>query len=184
MNEADDLRAFLDHGWQRLSRGVADRRAGARHPVLATVSPEGWPEARTVVLRAANRAEGWAEVHTDPSSAKLAAVRHNPRAQLHVWDPKVDLQIRLYVQVHVLTGDAVADRWAQVPEGSRQAYGKSPAVGAPIAAPFEYTVLGRPEDFAVLVCAIARIDLLELGTQHRRAVFEAANGWSGQWLSP
>ena len=38
MSDPSDLNAFLDHAWQRLSRGVADRRSGARHVSFATVA--------------------------------------------------------------------------------------------------------------------------------------------------
>lgn len=41
--------------WRTLERGVADAAHPARRPTFATVSPEGWPEARTVVLRTADR---------------------------------------------------------------------------------------------------------------------------------
>jgi len=33
---------MLDLAWQRIPRGVYDRRAAARYPTLATVSKEGW----------------------------------------------------------------------------------------------------------------------------------------------
>ena len=57
----------LNDVWQRLGRGVADRKAPARHPVLATVGKNGG-EARMVVLRGADRATGCLEVHTDRKS--------------------------------------------------------------------------------------------------------------------
>lgn len=40
------LPTTLDQVWQRLSRGVADRRAFASHPTLATTGDAG-PEARS-----------------------------------------------------------------------------------------------------------------------------------------
>jgi pyridoxamine 5'-phosphate oxidase len=42
----------------RLIRGVRDRHAPTRHPTLATVTPDGRPQARTVVLRAADQPAG------------------------------------------------------------------------------------------------------------------------------
>ena len=55
----------------RLLRGVRDRRAPTRHPTLATVTPDGRPKARTVVLRAADKQAGILELHTDLHSAKV-----------------------------------------------------------------------------------------------------------------
>ena len=94
MSDPHDLSAFLDLGWQRLSRGVADRKAAARHPVFATVSPDGMPEARTIVLRAADRETATLEVHTDGGSGKIRSLQAHPVAQLHVWDERVKLLIR------------------------------------------------------------------------------------------
>jgi len=184
MSDPSDLAAFLDHAWQRLSRGVADRRAAARHPVFATVSPDGWPEARTVVLRAADREAAAVEVHTDASSAKVAALTHTPRAQLHIWDDKPRLQIRLCARVEILQGDTVADHWARVPDMSRAAYGKSPPRGAPIPAPFDYREDRAQAAFTVLRCHLERVDLVELGEAHRRAAYRKVDGWAGQWVVP
>ena len=118
MSDPNDLGAFLDTAWQHLQRGVADRRSPARYPTFATVSPDGVPEARTVALRKASRSDGCVEVHTDIVTPKVAALRAHPRAALHVWLPRADLQIRLTTTVHILTGDQVIEAWDQVPPAS------------------------------------------------------------------
>ena len=48
---SEQLDTLHTHAWHRLIRGVHDRHAPARHPTLATVSPDGMPQARTAVLR-------------------------------------------------------------------------------------------------------------------------------------
>ena len=55
---SNELGTLYGHAWHRLIRGVHDRHAPARHPTLATVSSEGLPHARTVVLRQVDRARG------------------------------------------------------------------------------------------------------------------------------
>lgn len=98
-----------DHAWQRLIRGVNDRHAPSRHPTLSTVSPEGLPQARTVVLRAADRSRCRLEIHTNLYSAKVDGLRHTPVAALHVWESGSSLQIRLLADVTITTGaDAAA----------------------------------------------------------------------------
>lgn len=176
--------ALLDLAWQRLGCGVADRRAPARHPVLATVSPDGWPEARTVVLRAACRDTATLEVHSDAGAAKLRSLACCPRAQLQVWDPRPALQIRIAATVTVLQGADAAARWARVPGPSRTGYGRRPAPGTPIATPLAYDSPGDPAGFAVLRCHILSLEVLHLGTPHRRAVFRAADTWRGSWIVP
>ena len=184
MSDHNDLGAFLDLGWQRLTRGVADRRAAARHPVFATVSPEGAPEARTVVLRGARRADGTVEVHTDGGSDKVMSLRANPLAQLMIWDEKAKLQIRLSTSVDISHGNAVVDRWQNVPDGSRIAYGASPKPGTPIPSAASYTKLASLDWFTVLTCRIESIELMQLVDPHRRAVFKASAGWAGEWRVP
>ena len=184
MTDPNDLGAFLDLGWQRLTRGVADRRAAARHPVFATVSPDGAPEARTVVLRGASRADGTVEIHTDGGSGKITSLRSNPKAQLMVWDEKAKLQIRLSTYVTIHQGAEVSDRWKNVPEGSRIAYGASPNPGTPIPDAHAYTKLSSLEWFTVLTCRIESIELMQLIDPHRRAVFQRDSGWKGDWRVP
>jgi hypothetical protein len=183
-NWATTLEGLFDQAWLRLVRGVADRRAPARHPTFATVSPDRWPEARTVVLRAADRAAAMIEVHTDLQSSKVTALRANPRAALHIWEAGAHLQIRLSASVSILSGPEVADIWARVPDPSRQSYGTVPAPGQPIATALDYAKPADPHSFAVLRCAVQQMDLVHLGPQHRRARFLRADGWAGQWLAP
>ena len=181
---ATELDSLWAEVWTRLSRGVRDRRAPARHPTFATVSPDGWPEARTVVLRGADPVNAMLEVHTDLRSAKVAALRVNPRAALHVWDAAAQLQTRVEAQVTLLTGADVAEIWARVPDPSRQSYGTTPAPGQPIAASLDYDKTPDQATFAVLRCQVEAVDAVHLGPRHRRARFERQNSFSGQWLSP
>lgn len=170
--------------WESLSDGVARRDAPARHPTFATISPAGWPEARTVVLRRADRAARVVDLHTDLHSAKVESLRRTPQAALHVWDEAYRLQIRLSTVVTIRSGAEVAGLWARVPDPSRQSYGVIPPPGTPINAALAYEKRPDPATFAVLDCAIVAVDLVHLGDQHRRAGFSAATGWVGQWLSP
>lgn len=181
---ATELDTLLAQVWARLVRGVGDRHAPARHPVFATVAPDGTPEVRTVVLRAADPAAGTLDVHTDLRSAKVAALRHQPIAALHVWDATAHLQTRITASVKVLTGDAVAALWQRVPDTSQAAYGTMPAPGTPITAALDYRKTPDPAAFAVLRCTVQGIDAVHLGPNHRRARFDAADGWHGQWLAP
>lgn len=174
------------HGrvWQTLGRGLADRRSAARHPTFATVSPDGWPEARTVVLRAVDAERRTLDVHTDILSAKVDSLREYPRAAFHIWDEKQKLQLRLEAEVEILSGDAVADLWAKVPDPSRQAYGTDPAPGTPIDDALAYSKPADPAAFAVLRCQVIAIDVVHLGADHRRACFTRDSDWVGEWLAP
>lgn len=181
---AQDLSSLHAQVWTRLMRGVQDRRAPARHPTLATVTPDGRPDARTVVLRAVDQGAASLDIHTDTHSAKVAHLRASPFAALHVWDSGAHLQIRLDCAATILTGPEAAELWARVPEASRLAYGSDPAPGQPVAHALAYRQHPDPARFAVLRLQARTLDVLHLGPQHCRARYDRADGWAGQWVAP
>lgn len=181
---AQALDTLYDHAWQRLIRGVHDRHAPARHPTLATVSPDGFPQARTVVLRAADRAQHTLDIHTHLQSPKVADLRDKPVAALHVWDSGSRLQIRLQADVVIAQGEEVEGTWAKVPPHSRAAYSRSELPGQPLPSALAYQPQPDLSAFAVLHLRVRVMDLLHLGTDHRRAQFSREQGWVGQWLAP
>ena len=158
--------------WARLVRGVRDRRAPTHHPTLATVTPDGMPQARTVVLRAADKGTGTLDIHTDLHSAKVAGLRRTPFAALHLWDATARLQMRLEATATILTGPDAAVVWAGLPDASRQSYSCQPAPGRPIAEALDYARQPDPASFAALRLTVPMIDALHLGPNHRRARFD------------
>lgn len=181
---AADLAGLHAQVWTQFTRGLRDRDAPTRHPTLATVTADGLPQARTVVLRAADRRAGSLEFHTDIHSAKVTELRATPFVALHVWDSAAQLQMRLEGDVTILSGDDVAKIWARVPAPARLAYGCTPAPGKPIADGLSYTKKSDPAAFSVLRLRILAMDIVHLGRDHRRARFTRANNWAGQWLAP
>jgi len=181
---ARQLDTLFDQAWQRLARGVYDRHAPARHPTLAMVSPDGLPKARIVVLRAADKSLGRLEIHTNLHSSKIADLMAKPVAALHVWDGGSRLQIRVEADVQIACGPDVVATWARVPAQSRTAYSSSHLPGRPIPDALAYDNQPDPVVFAVLSLHIRALDLLHLGTHHRRARFLREDQWAGQWLAP
>ncbi|WP_299143002.1 pyridoxamine 5'-phosphate oxidase family protein [uncultured Tateyamaria sp.] len=184
MSDPNDLQAFYDLAWQHLARGAADSRHPARFPTFATVSPSGMPEARTVAMRRASVSAREVEVHTDVDTPKVASLRHAPFAALHVWVPRADLQIRLTTKVEIVTGPAVDAAWASVPVASRVSYGTNPLPGTPIDHVHAYEKPTLRARFAVLLCAVTEMDIVQLGARHRRAFFGADTDWHGTWVAP
>ncbi|WP_439154056.1 pyridoxamine 5'-phosphate oxidase [Yoonia sp.] len=170
--------------WGTLSRGVTDASHVARRPTFATVSPGNWPEARTVVLRSADRAGAALTIHTDLYSDKIASLRSSPRAALHIWDAEQVLQIRLQADVTIQSGPGLLPLWDSIPDHAQQSYGARPPPGRPIAQALDYAKRPDPATFAVLHCDLAYIDVVHLGAIHRRASFSRDRHWGGQWLSP
>ena len=151
---------------------------------MATVSPSGRPEARTVVLRGADPAEATVEVHTDSETAKVKALRDIPYAAFNIWIPDAQLQIRLSAKVEILKGAIIEQQWAAVPAASRVSYGTTPAPGVPIDAVYAYEKQANRDRFTVLKCIVQEIDLVHLGPRHRRAAYTREDNWKGTWLAP
>ncbi|RUR34138.1 pyridoxamine 5'-phosphate oxidase family protein [Vreelandella nanhaiensis] len=181
---AEKLPLLYDHLWARLIQGVGDRHTPARHPTLVTVSENGMPQARTVVLRGADKQAATLAIYTDIHSEKVNALSATPVAALHVWDAGEQLQIRIKANVTILTGESVSEQWQRLPEHTRSAYSSSPAPGEPIADSLAYTKTPDKSAFAVLWLDIQAIEALHLGQCHRRAAFKRTDNWAGQWLVP
>ena len=181
---ARSLDTLHAQAWKRLARGVADRRAAARHPTLATVDAHGRPQARTVVLRAADRETGELRIYTDRQADKVAEVRATPWAAVHVWDQSAHLQLRLVAKVDVLTGSPVESIWNGLSEHARRCYGFGPASGESIDAATAYEVMPSLDAFAVLALRAETMDVLHLGHRHRRARYSRSDDWAGTWVVP
>ncbi|MCT4577582.1 pyridoxamine 5'-phosphate oxidase family protein [Donghicola sp.] len=187
MSEAThvSLSALLDFGWGRLLAGAQSRDAAARHPTLATFGLSGWPEMRSVVLRAVNPDTGTLEVHTDVASEKVSELREAPNAGLHVWDPSASLQIRLRGKMKERPRKELPPIWEGVPDQARKVYGGHPYPGYAIQSPYDHTDDPQLDRFAVLKFEVAEIELLLIeADKHKRALYRRVNGFSGQWLAP
>ncbi len=175
---------FLDFAWGQISRGKADKKSPARHPTFVTSSADGFPNARTLVMRRSDRKNNQIEFHTDTASSKMLVLEENPRAGIHIWLPKVQLQIQIEVVVEVNVGDIIIPNWKNVPTSSRTAYGTIPSPGTVIGSSHAYDYAPDHKRFAVLVCHIQSIQLLLLGAKHTRAYYKNTTNWQGEWLSP
>ena len=184
MNQFSDLSEFLDQAWLLLTRGVVDAKFASRNPTFSTISEEGFPTMRTVVLRRADRVSNCLEIHTDLKTNKVFSLKKSNFAGLHFWIPKAKFQIRASVVVDILTGPKVEDEWHQIPARSRVSYGSIPCPGIAIKSPFEYQKIPKQDNFAVLKCDIRELDLLYLGDIHQRAIHRKGDPWISTWVAP
>ena len=175
---------FLDFGWAQVYRGKADKKSPSRYPTFVTSSKDGFPNARTLVMRQADRKNNQLQFYTDIESSKTFTLKDNPRAVIHTWLPKIQLQIQMHVNVEVKVGDITIPNWRNVPINSRISYGTIPSPGTVIESPLAYDHAPDHNRFAVLVCHIQSIQLLFLGVKHIRAYYKKTTNWQGVWLSP
>ena len=185
--------------WDLLEEGASSARVPFHTPVLATVSEQG-PEARTVVLRGADRAALTLTCHTDARSSKFNEIRADDRVSWLFYDAGRKIQLRVRATAWGAAEGAVADRrWAAVRVGSRRCYLSTEPPGAPLAqagnalpaalrtrrpTPGE-SETGRI-NFAVVESSVVSIDCLYLDSEgHRRARFHCVNGVpEGSWVAP
>jgi pyridoxamine 5'-phosphate oxidase len=92
--------------------------------VLATVSAQGWPEARTVLLKGYDSAG--LRFFTNTASAKGVSLAEQPRAALvFPWHP-IERQVRVTGEVVPVGGDEVAAYFATRPRDSQLGAWTSP----------------------------------------------------------
>ena len=180
------LDEVLAQAWGLLAEAAGDPGSAWRVMALATVTRDGGPGVRSVVLRGVDAAGRVAVVHTDARSPKMAALAGDPRASLLGWDAARRVQIRLDGVVEV-AGTAESDAaWTELGVGSRMTYAGALAPGTPMAAPA--AEIGRPDRavFVVLKLHVVALEYLSLAHgAHRRARFAWTGGTLAQtWLAP
>ena len=170
--------------WKELGRATQDRHHEWRTPVLATVGQDGWPRARTVVLRRADALAGQLDIYTDSRSPKVAQMRAQPLAQFVFWSARLSWQLRVRVQVDVMCGQQVEELWHVVRQSASAGdYLTVAAPGEPLAADPGLGEVATPAvSFAVLRAHVVDMDWLELSRNgHRRAQL-GPQAW--RWLTP
>jgi len=117
---ADPLELFAAWFVDAVGAGLPESNA----MVLATVSPEGLPQARTVLLK--GYAGSGLRFFTNTSSAKGAALAANPVAALVFPWHALERQVRVTGEVHPLADGEVAAYFATRPRESQLGAWASP----------------------------------------------------------
>ena len=183
--------------WTRLSVAADDPAQRLRLMAVATVTPEGRPSTRTLVLRGADRTSGLVWFHTDRRSPKLRHLEARPYVSALGYDEHDVVQVRLDGAVSLHLDDRLADHhWEQVGMAVRYAYGLPHGPGEPLRQPDpRFQVIRRQqklgelhhgrENFVVIQVRVETIDWLQVGpTGQVRAVLHAATGWKAEPLVP
>lgn len=171
MSEASRLHEIETDTWKALGRAVMDNKSPLRWFTLATVSPDGQPQARTVVLRAIDRTTRTLTIYTDRRAAKVAALSTNPKAECHFFDSRKMLQFRLGGIASILTE---GPRWQSLFDGlpayALEDYAALTPPGMPGPRKSESGLAAQ--HFTLIDIAIETLDWLSLSrTGHDRARF-------------
>jgi pyridoxine/pyridoxamine 5'-phosphate oxidase len=194
------LEPAFDALWQRLVRAIRDRRSAWHTPAVASVSADGQPRARIMVLRGVDRETGIFRLHTDRRAAKVAEIGACSRVALLFYDAGAKLQLRIEGDGRIEAEGESADRaWAATRLLGRRCYTAPVAPGSAADGPvsglpphletreptLEESEAGRPH-FSVLLVRADRLEFLYLAMAgHVRGHFQrSSDGWQGQYLIP
>lgn len=185
----DDLAASCAYGWSMLARGVKDRKSAFHTPSVATMTDNGSPTIRTVVLRSCAIEEKILRFHTDTRSGKIAELQKNPLAAMHFYDAGAKIQLRLAVRLETLSGDAFDDAWSATRPMSRECYQVTQSPGSPIERPDDvlfdaHATQDGEAHFVPVAAHVLRMEWLYLAARgHRRALFDFEDD-TQSWLVP
>lgn len=159
--------ALHERALAALAAAPADRHSPFRWLQLATATSDGTPALRTLVLRRFEVAPPVATFHADRRSPKIRAIAARPAVALLAWAASEQLQIRMdgVARIHA-DDDAARAEWDALSPGARATYALAAEPGTAVtAAEAEARVTDAFAQFAVIRVAIARFDLLELGSE-------------------
>jgi pyridoxine/pyridoxamine 5'-phosphate oxidase len=199
-SKPNTLDAVLADIWTRLVRGGADRRSAFHTPIVASMSSDGAPQQRVMVLRKCIEADATMRFHTDLRSTKVSEIGDGARVSVLGYDPVAKIQIRASGLAMISNAGEQADAaWAASSPSSRRCYltrhapgsvSEKPISGLP--ASLKTRVPERSEteagrvNFAVLTIKLDTLEWLYLAHDgHVRARFSRMEGaWKGKWLIP
>lgn len=151
---------------------------------MATTSKAGMVNARTVVLRSVDSINQCFTIYTDKRSLKVQEITDCPKAVFVFWSPKLNWQLRIYVEVSLLSNKIKLDEiWQPIKNGQNaNDYLSVQAPGDHIDNTIHKCGAETENHFMVLVSSVQAIDWLELSKNgHRRATL-IEDRW--QWLVP
>ncbi|MEQ9332880.1 pyridoxamine 5'-phosphate oxidase family protein [Thalassobaculum sp.] len=191
MTPPDDLNALAEHILGQLSDAVSAPASPWRTPMLASLTADGEPTLRTVVLRSVRPADRALRVNTDIRSDKAGQIDRQRQVELCFWNPATAQQVRIAGDARVEDAGPAADAaWSALPPEGRSIYRHGAAPGTPIGrpgTPARPAADGDRSAFALVTVVWRRWDWIWLGPDsHWRARFrwDADGSRQAEWVVP
>lgn len=198
MHQSPD--ALWQLAWQQLSRANQDHKHPFRTASIATVDTQGFPRARTVVMRKADRQTGSLLLYTDIRSRKVEEWGETNQLHWLFWNPKSQLQLGLRGYVERLERKEELAIFNKLPKHGRKSYATLSAPATPRPANpdglpdgWEELMLSETdyaaENFAAYRTVLLEADVLQLNRDegHRRlsaSRTDAESDWQLHWITP
>lgn len=198
----NDLNLTLEEAWDLLVQGAKDRHSPLHTPAIGTVTADGAPSQRIMVLREVDRDTHRLRFNTDVRVAKVSDIGDSAPVSVLGYHPAAKVQLRLSGTGHIQQNGATAEQaWDEASLYGKRCYLADPAPGQPVnlptsgldpaiegQKPTNEQVIPARSNFSVLLVDVEKIEWLYLAhTGHRRANFiwnEEVRRWDGQWLVP
>lgn len=198
----NDLNLTLEEAWNLLLQGAKDRHSPLHTPAIGTVTAEGIPSQRIMVLRDVDRDNHRLRFNTDVRVSKVADISESAPVSILGYHPAAKVQLRLTGIGHIQQHGPIAEQaWNEASLYGKRCYLADPAPGQAVAVPTSgldpamegqkptaEQVIPARDNFSVLMVDVEKIEWLYLAhTGHRRASFiwdKEAIRWDGQWLVP
>lgn len=192
--------------WQSILLELNNAAKSSHHDwhlmTLASISPDGFPEARTVVLREFESEKVALWFHTDYRSPKVIGLKiGDGDVELVLYSKTLRRQLRCRAKAILHHNDQRARmRWNESKDTSRRCYLAQTPPSEAVA--HNHSVL--PDEvvdkvpcikqaeagfvnFAAIECRISSIDILQLnaqGGERAKLYFEKGHFSKGEWLAP
>ncbi len=179
--------------WQLLSTATTSRSAFTLMQ-LATVSADGQPSLRTVVIRQFLPTLPALRFTADRRSAKMQDIAAQPQVALLAYDAANNVQLRLAgTAQRVDDAQQRAAAWHALRPHSHALFQSPVRPGSVITHPdnaqpvsAQKAGTGPDEHFALVQITLHSVEWLDVSRElHQRARFEATvDGWQGSWRVP
>jgi len=190
MQLAETLHTALD----LISEGVVDRKLPFHTPSVASISDDGFPNIRTVVLRNFDKQDRLIRFHTDRRANKCDEMLSNPRLAIHFYDADKKIQLKLKTTASMHCGDDIAaDAWRSSQPSSKLCYCAPVGPGSDVVKPPSAPLMKNTQiekgftNFCVVNAHISQLEWLYLSADgHQRAIFVWRRNGSleSRWLAP
>jgi pyridoxine/pyridoxamine 5'-phosphate oxidase len=195
----NDLNTLWEKAWSLLLRGQADAKHPFATPVVATVTSEGSPRSRTLVLRKTNRQTAKLWCYTDRRSGKADDLSQgSPIMSWTFWAKGPGVQVNCSGPTDWLPEEIAKERFRSLPKHSRKSYATLSAPGQPQATATdglpadwedrsETATAYAAEHFGILCTTITHMEVLQLdraGQRRMLAQREVDGEWRLTWLVP
>ncbi|MFK8165170.1 MAG: hypothetical protein AB8H12_22180 [Lewinella sp.] len=185
--------------WKLLLEAQNSPKSPYGTPVVSTVSTNGVPASRVLVLRGAAEEEGALTCYTDSRSLKVTQLQQSPSFMSWTfWSPEHQLQFSCSGPTEGLSTSICQEVFQGLPKHARKAYAALSPPGTELdqvgdALPDDWATLELDQtnyaakNFLILKTRITRAEVLQLnreGNCRLLAKRDTSKKWKFQWVVP